>query len=158
MPKTPIDYKKTIIYKIVCLDLDIKDNYVGSTTCFVKRECKHKADCNNKKNLKIYNIINNNGGWNNWEMIEIEKYPCTDSNEARMRERYYYEQLKSTMNSHNPNRTHKEWEIVNTDQIKASRKIKYCCPTCKCEIVRISKLTHDRTEKHKMNKLMQGDI
>ena len=38
MPKTPIDYTKTVIYKIVCLDLDIKDSCVGSTTSFIKRE------------------------------------------------------------------------------------------------------------------------
>jgi len=155
MPKTPIDYTKTCIYKIVCLDLDIKDIYVGSTTGFMKRKQKHKADCNTKKNLKIYNIINNNGGWDNWEMIEIEKYSCADSNEARQRERYYYEQLNANMNSNTPNRAHREWRIVNADQIKASRKTKYCCPTCKCDLVRISKRTHDSSEKHKLNKLLQ---
>ena len=72
MPKTPIDYTKTIIYKIICLDLEIKDNYVGSTTSFLKRKQQHKANCNKKKNVKIYNIINTNVGWDNWTMIEIE--------------------------------------------------------------------------------------
>ena len=32
-------------------------------------------------------------------MIEIEKYPCTDSNEARARERYWYEILNANLNT-----------------------------------------------------------
>ena len=31
MPKVPIDYAKTILYKIVCNDLKIIDCYVGTT-------------------------------------------------------------------------------------------------------------------------------
>ena len=37
MPKLPIDYSKTIIYKIICCDLNIKDCYVGHTTDFTRR-------------------------------------------------------------------------------------------------------------------------
>ena len=42
MPKENIDYSKTIIYKIVCKDIDIEDCYVGSTTDFVRRKSEHK--------------------------------------------------------------------------------------------------------------------
>ena len=38
MPKENIDYSKTIIYKIVCKDINIKDCYVGSTTNFTNRK------------------------------------------------------------------------------------------------------------------------
>ena len=86
MPKTIIDYSKTIIYKIVCNDLNITDLYVGHTTQFTKRKCGHKSKCNNLNsksyNLIIYKTIRDNGGWENWSMIEIEKYNCNDSNEA----------------------------------------------------------------------------
>lgn len=34
MPRTAIDYLKTIIYKIVCNDLNVKDVYVGGTSNF----------------------------------------------------------------------------------------------------------------------------
>ena len=47
MPKKDIDYSKTIIYKIVCNDLNITDVYVGHTTNFIKRKARHKYDCNN---------------------------------------------------------------------------------------------------------------
>jgi hypothetical protein len=42
MPKKLIDYSKTIIYKIVCNDLNIKDVYVGHTTNFIKSKALHK--------------------------------------------------------------------------------------------------------------------
>ena len=38
-------------------------------------------------------MIRKNGGWENWCMIEIEKYPCNDKNEAKARERYWLETL-----------------------------------------------------------------
>ena len=112
MPKKPLDYSKTIIYKIVCNDLTIKDSYVGHTTNFIKRRQNHKSQCNNESNksynYKIYQIIKLNGGWLNFSMIEIEKYPCLDINEACARERYWIETLGSQMNFQVPNRSDKE--------------------------------------------------
>ena len=60
MPKTAIDYSKTIIYKIVCNDLDITDLYVGHTTDFIRRRHHHKGNSsgNWKKcdsNLTLFN-------------------------------------------------------------------------------------------------------
>ena len=40
-----------------------------------------------------------NGGWDNWDMIEIAKYNCKDSTEARIREQEHYKLLNSTLNS-----------------------------------------------------------
>jgi hypothetical protein len=106
MPRKEIDYSKTVIYKIVCDDLNVTDNYVGSTTDFRKRKSTHKSICNNPNskdyNRKIYQTIRDNGGWDNWTMIEIEKYPCTDNNEALARERYWVEKLNSSLNINVP--------------------------------------------------------
>jgi len=103
MPRKEINYLNTIIYKIVCNDLNVKDTYVGHTTDFIKRKATHKSHCINendtKHNLKVYKMIRDNGNWNNWSMIEIEKYPCGDSNEACSRERYWYELLNANMNT-----------------------------------------------------------
>lgn len=102
MTKKIIDYSKTIIYKIVSNDLNITDVYVGSTTNFTKRKCKHKSNCNNingkNYNLKLYQFIRSNGGWSNFSMIEIEKYNCSNGNEARSQERQWYEKLNSQLN------------------------------------------------------------
>jgi len=132
MPRTNINYQRTIIYKIVCNDLNIKDIYVGHTTEFTKRKNNHKERCNNpnskKYNLKLYKIIRENEGWTNWSMIEIEKYPCNDKNEACSRERYWYEQLNSNLNTYRPMTTNEEKNIEHklykqTDKYKTAEKI-----------------------------------
>jgi hypothetical protein len=116
-----MDYSKTIIYKIVCNDLDIKEVYIGSTVNFTRRKCEHKSKCNdinNKEyNYKKYQFIRENGGWENWSMYEIEKYPCNDKNEAHTRERYWIENLNSTLNKIMPTRTIKEWKEDNKDKL-----------------------------------------
>jgi hypothetical protein len=59
--------------------------------------------CNNLNNtLKIYNIIRDNGGWDNWEMVEIAKYNCKDNTEARIKEQEHYELLKANLNCVSP--------------------------------------------------------
>ena len=129
MPLKNIDYSKTIIYKIVCNDLNIKDCYVGHTTDFTRRKNGHKKCCsnpnNNSYNLKIYKTIRENGGIDNWTMIMIENYPCNNGDEARARERYYYETLNPTLNIQYPGRTSKEYDDGNKDKKKnIIRKIK----------------------------------
>ena len=119
MPRTAVDYSKTIIYKIVCKDLSVKDLYVGHTTDFIRRKYTHMYICCNpeqkKHSLKVYQIIRDNGGWENWEMVEVEKYPCSDSNEARSRERFWYENLYATLNSSFPLRNKYEYRKTNKD-------------------------------------------
>jgi hypothetical protein len=121
MPRLPIDYSKTIIYKIVCNDLNICDVYVGSTTDFIRRKGQHKQCCNSEKskkyNRKVYQTIRTNGGWDNFTMVEIEKYPCIDSNEARTRERHYYELLNASLNMFYPIRSGKEYYEDNKEKI-----------------------------------------
>jgi hypothetical protein len=103
MPKTPIDYSKTIIYKLVHNeDYDNANIYIGSTTDFVKRKNNHKNCCHNEKQKgykdKKYQYIRDNGGWDNWNMIEVEKHNCNDGNEARAREEYWRCHFNSQLN------------------------------------------------------------
>ena len=118
MPRLPINFDSCVIYKIVCNDLNVKELYVGSTTDFPKRKSQHKSSCNNNNNKefnrKLYEMIRANGGWNNWVMLEIEKYPCTDSNEARTRERYWYEKLNAQLNMVKP--------IITKEELKEYHK------------------------------------
>ena len=114
MPKKIIDYSNTIIYKIYCKDECITDIYVGHTTNFIQRKSAHKAACNNQNNdFKIYKIIRENGGWTNWDMIEIAKYNCKDSTEARIKENEHYNQLKATLNSCPPYVDKKNYFCLN---------------------------------------------
>jgi hypothetical protein len=119
MPKQIIDYSKTIIYKLVCNDLEITDIYVGHTTNFIKRKQNHKNRCNNKNiNLLVYEIIRNNGGFENWSMVMIEEINCNNILEALAKERYWIEILKANLNKTIPTRTMKEWYETNKDNIK----------------------------------------
>ena len=114
MPKENIDYSKTVIYKIVHKDININSVYVGSTTDFIRRKSKHKYSCNCDKskghNYLLYKTIRENGGWDNYLMVEIEKFNCIDGNEARARERYWLENLQANLNIHVPSRTQQEYK------------------------------------------------
>jgi len=107
-----MDYSKTIMYKIVCNDLNVKECYVGHTINMTKRKCSHKSRCNNMKdksyNRKIYQIIRENGGWDNWNMLLVEEFPCKDKYQACKREREVYEELEAKMNTLRPYITQEE--------------------------------------------------
>ena len=129
MPKTDMDYSRTIMYKIVSNDLSIKDCYVGHTTNFSKRKATHKFHCNNensnKSNYLLYNVIRENGGWCSWSMIQLEEYPCNSVNEACSRERYWLETLSATLNKQVPTRTKKEYNETNKEELREKKK-EYC--------------------------------
>ena len=75
MTKTPINYSNTIIYKLVCKNVDIVDVYIGHTTNFIKRRNQHKTACNNPNdkgyNYKVYTYMRDNGGWDDWLMVLV---------------------------------------------------------------------------------------
>jgi hypothetical protein len=163
MPRKEVDYSKTVIYKIVCNDLAITDLYIGSTTDFIKRKNSHKTACTNlnakSHNIKIYQTIRDNGNWENWTMVQIEEHACANGNEARARERYWYEQLNATLNTQRPNRSKKEYgkdfyennkdkiseyNKTNTDKIKERRQKWY-------ELNK-DKIAYQKREQYELNK------
>jgi hypothetical protein len=127
MPRLEIKHENTLMYKLVCNDINITEIYVGSTTNFTVRKDSHKSRCSNELsesyNFKVYQYIRANGGWSDWSMIEIEKFPCTDSKEARKRERYWMETLRATLNSQTPSRTQLEYVLDNREQIAEYQKM-----------------------------------
>ncbi len=177
MPHNPINYSKTIMYKLCCNDVNIKDVYVGHTTDFITRKAGHKCNCNNEKrkdyNIYVYKFIRENGGWSNWNMVMLEEYPCNSKLEATKRERELMEELNSTLNKVIPTRTykeycndtlnyqskrHKEYRENNLDKIKELNKKwrkdnedklkeKIIC-NCGSHYSYSSKTTHFKTKKH----------
>jgi len=111
MPKKPIDYSNCCIYKIEHIENESLI-YVGHTTNFKQRKAEHKNTCNNEKhtrfNLKLYTMIRENGGWEMFVMIEVEKYPCNDKREADKRENELMKELKASMNKISSFRTNEE--------------------------------------------------
>ena len=49
-----------------------------------------------------------NGGWENWTMVPLEEYPCENSIQSRIRERYWEDTLKADMNMSRPFITEEE--------------------------------------------------
>ena len=120
------DYSKTVIYKI-----QHEDNeslvYIGSTTDFTKRKCSHKRSCNNPKvfNIKLYQMIRDNGGWNCFKMIQIKEFPCNNKREAEAEEDRNMLELKANMNERRASRSYAEWVIDNRDKISERTKQYY---------------------------------
>jgi hypothetical protein len=180
MPRTPIDYSKTIMYKIVSKDLNNNYIYVGSTTDFPKRKNSHKNNCINENdshyNFKVYRTIRENGGWNEFEMIEIEKYPCNDSNESAARERYWKEHFNANMNSNIPGAFNelgiqeyykqphiteyqKQYHQNNKEQIHLYKNKKYDC-VCHGKYTYANKSKHLNTPKYQnyLNNLLDNHV
>jgi CHAT domain-containing protein len=142
MPKKEInDY---VFYKIVCLDDSVELCYVGSTANWKARNNKHKNTCNNENskqyNYKIYKTIRENGGWNNFKMIEIGKKDQLTKREAEQIEEEYRVKFKANMNDQRCFLTdeqkrerdkeyHKEWHKeyyqANIEKIKEYKKEHY---------------------------------
>jgi len=101
--KNKKNYQNGFIYKICSLDKNLSLNYIGSSTNFKKRESYHKNDCNNPNsknyNLKIYQIIRDNGGWDMFEILVIEKFPCSTREELNKREEEFRVEYDANMNT-----------------------------------------------------------
>ena len=160
-------YKNGVIYKIFCKDSAIKDIYIGSTCDLKKRKRHHKSDCNNEKNrgynYYVYRFIRDNGGWDNFQMIELIKYPCDTKRELELKEREIFELLSATLIKQFPSRTRKEWKEVNIEEtnekskeyyeankeeLKEKQREKFKCD-CGGKFTRCSKSVHLKTKKHK---------
>lgn len=123
-----INYSITpiIFYKFVCENPEIKSCYVGHTTNFQQRKSSHKSRCHTeqslKYNLQIYKTIRENGGWNQWKMIEVGRRICLDLPNCLKIEQEYIEELQANLNSRFASRTKKQYSIDNKDIIALKNK------------------------------------
>lgn len=86
------------IYKIQCGD----EVYIGSTRDFTQRKSQHKRSCNLETvkgyNLKIYQVIRENGGWDSKIITPIELLECETITEAHIREQFWIREYSATLN------------------------------------------------------------
>lgn len=82
--------KNYTMYKILPKNAALEYCYIGHTNNFAFRKQQHRAPCidtsHSKAHIKLYETIRNNGGWDEWEMIELEKFNDKTKLEARIRE------------------------------------------------------------------------
>ena len=144
---------KYFIYKLCCDDCN--DVYVGSTINFKDRKKTHKSRCKNEKdpshNYKVYKIIREHGGWDNWKMVCIEECDetITTEREAEEREEEWIKKLNAELNSQRAFKTNKDksnddktYYQKNKEEIKAKRKEEYWADPQK---------DHDRCRKYREN-------
>jgi hypothetical protein len=154
MPKIDIDYSNTIIYKITCNDVNNKEVYVGHTTNFVQRKYAHKQSCINEKSAnykcKLYEVIRNNGGWNNWKMEIINFFNCKNHYEARIKEQEFFVSLNATLNSIEPFPKPKPKPLIE----EKKEPLTFYCDKCNiyCNTLNLLEL-HNLTKKHKKSNL-----
>ena len=74
-----VNYANSVVYKIMSLDPEIDDVYVGSTTDYKNIKINHKSNCNNQYsryyNRYVYEFIRKHQGWSNWRILIVKRYP-----------------------------------------------------------------------------------
>lgn len=93
-----INDKTIYIYQISCNEPNINENYIGQTDCFERRKKEH---CHNSKHsdLKLYKMIRENGGWDNWNMRIMNHYYYSNHHDTRQIEQKYIDIFKATLNT-----------------------------------------------------------
>ena len=150
MPKTKIDYSSTLFYMIFCKDTNIKDLYIGHTTNFIQRKHAHKQSCTNIKSnnypCKLYSVIRDNGGWDNWKMQIIAFHECEDIMSAKKYEQKYFEDYDATLNSIEPMPQPKS-KIIK-EVVKKEKQV-FHCNVCNVNFETTKTYeTHNKTKKH----------
>jgi hypothetical protein len=132
MPKIKIDYGNMIFYKVYCLNPSVKKIFIGHTTNMVQRKHVLKKQTE-VRNLEMFDIINNNGGWKCWRIKEIEKYnDCKTHADILMREKYHYDILDNLILSgqHEVKKIKKEDQYLDIDKANNNYKCEYCEYEC----------------------------
>jgi hypothetical protein len=79
-----------------------KHCYIGSTINVSSRKSQHKNVCNNvthhNHNLKLYQVICQNGGWDNIEFTVIDQKELETKEQSLIQEQKYIVQHKANLN------------------------------------------------------------
>tara|TARA_Y100000389_G_scaffold128810_1_gene126275 strand:+ start:392 stop:952 length:561 start_codon:yes stop_codon:yes gene_type:complete len=175
------------IYKLECNNAkECHDIYVGSTYDWERRYKKHKETSIYPKmegyNQLKYQIIRKYGGWDNWNMIELEKCDLTiqTDEQAHKIEEKWRKELDAKLNMKKAFRSKedlqeyqkdytaewrrdnkeykkeqdKQYREENAEAIKAQKNQKFTCE-CGGKYTNSHKQEHLKTKKHKDWELTQ---
>ncbi len=120
-----------IMYIICPRNKELDFCYVGHTSNYISRKNQHKVQAKNpnlsKSHQKLYDTIRNNGGWDEWEMVEIEQFKGKTKMEARIREQELIEKHNAnlnTLNAYISEEQRKELKKQITDKFRKENKDK----------------------------------
>ena len=102
--------------------LDIGNKcYVGSTIDFPNRIQKHstryKCETSKEYNLKIYQCMRQNGGWEKVKVMIIDKIIYNNKDEARQMETKFMLNFNAELNDRYPKRSNHEYYEANKENI-----------------------------------------
>tara|TARA_B100000497_G_scaffold119748_1_gene147450 strand:+ start:702 stop:1184 length:483 start_codon:yes stop_codon:yes gene_type:complete len=147
-----VDYSRGFIYKLCCKNPEITDIYVGSSTNFLNRKSAHRRQSlkpyDKKYDQLKYRFIREHGGFENWDMIVIEDYPCETKRQLETRERFYIEDLKASLNITIPTRSKQEYRQINRERLNKCKREKIQCH-CGCIVSKNNFQRHVQTKRHK---------
>lgn len=161
------DYSKTIMYKIVC-NITGEVYYGHTVKTLAQRLSTHKAQSNRCTSKEIIDR-------GDWEMIEVEKYPCANKKQAHAREGFWIRN-NECVNKCIPGRTaeeyrqtpeyqekiriwkeankdkmaeyHRNYEEIHKEQISAYKKKHNAKPEVKENQSKVSKIWRDNNKEH----------
>lgn len=166
------DFSNSLIYKIVCKDSSITEMYIGHTTNYDRRNGEHRTNSTNINkrtyNYPVYKFIRGHGGWDNWEMVEMYKYPCETLQEIKDEEGRAYNRFVcdfDMLNDKDPSRNkaeyNKQFREENKEEINEWHRDQYNTITkfnivrCECGITIIEKSLNRHMEKPRHTKRMK---
>ena len=131
--------------------------YIGSTNNYYKRYNIHKSRSNNNCG-KIYEYIRENGGWDNFEMLEIGVVDYETSEELRKEEQKWIEDLGATLNDYRAYMTQEEQKQYKKEYHKKNgkkyyenrnkkRNVKIQCE-CGAIVSKANRSKHRKTNRH----------
>jgi len=85
--------KSSVIYKITCKNPSIHFFHVGSSTNIPKIRYFHKTNSIKGKDTLLYKTINENGGWDNWDLTVLEKCDSIAHTDVEKKENAWHQQL-----------------------------------------------------------------
>ena len=89
-----INYNKTVIYAIQCLDKNVREYYIDYTSNLVSKKSYHRHNFMNSNcrayNKSIYKTIRETGGWFNWEFKQLEVFSCENKQQAIDRQWFWH--------------------------------------------------------------------
>ena len=144
------------IYKIKSKSDEADDNiYIGSTDDLKQRMRHHKLCCKTAPNRRVYKYINENGGWNTFEVSILELTDGYSQIERRLLEQSYINELAPSLNCFNAlglnqdklRDKYRRYYIKHIDKIKEKKKERInCC--CGSSIQNNHIQRHYRSKKH----------
>jgi predicted GIY-YIG superfamily endonuclease len=154
-----------IIYKLAMSNTD-NTVYIGSTINLRRRKYNHKKSSTHNP-APVYKYIISKGGFQNFDLFEIERIEFTNKKELYEREKHYIKEMRRNgvivLNKNIPNRNYAEYyqdnkiEIIikvrtyriNNRPMVLEKKNKRITCQCGVQYTNSNKVNHFKTERHK---------